>query len=402
VEESRVAALVNELESLVVRREGLRVLVTSRPGAALEHSPHFRVVDLAPLAPGEYPKVVARIAHDAKQAEEIVDGVKRGHESIARLLTTPLMVSLLVVHYRVGQGIPENRVAFYDPIFFLLLQRHDKAKAGWIRPRHSKLSDHELRNFFNCLCFISRRRGISVIKEHELLGLATKAVSWLPLPGCKPESAIDDIARITCLLLRDGDEYRFIHKSVQEFHAACFVRDQPDPVATDFYGSLAPHWKDWTHELLFLEAIDSYRFNCYFAVPLLERVVSTLPGASPLELGRALIGRLTVRVSLAPELVVHSHSYPHDQVGWCLVQYFEGSAEFSASLTFAAEVVARRKGSRGESFDLALDELFAEIDHDHPELVRAAESLGSRLLEQLQSRRGRIHTVDERRGLLEL
>src|SRR6185369_13180783 len=128
VDEEQASAIVQELENLAIRIPDLRMIVTSRPENAIERSPHFRVFDLAPLGPTEYPKLIARITNDQALAEQIVDGVNRARESIGRLLTTPLMVSLLVVHFRVGQGIPENRVSFYEPLFMLLLQRHDSAK----------------------------------------------------------------------------------------------------------------------------------------------------------------------------------------------------------------------------------------------------------------------------------
>src|SRR6478609_2583694 len=245
VTDEQASAIVHELENLSVRTPSLRMIVTSRPENAIERSPYFRVFDLAPLGPAEYPKVIAKITNDQALAEEIVEGVSKARESIGRLLTTPLMVSLLVVHFRVGQGIPENRVAFYEPLFTLLLQRHDSAKAGYRRRRRSNLSDSQLLTFFNCLCFITRRDGVSALRESALNGAAASALKWLKIDE-PPDRPIDDIRRITCLLLADGrDEYRFLHKSVQEFHAASFVRDQPDTLASDFYSAMQRRWSDW-------------------------------------------------------------------------------------------------------------------------------------------------------------
>lgn len=398
--EARVSTLVAELETLSVRRPSLRIIVSSRPESALEHSPFFRVLNLAPLAPGEYARVIERIAHNPKLAKAIAAGVRSSHESIARLLTTPLMVSLLLVHYRVGQGIPENRVAFYEPIFQLLLQRHDKSKAGYVRPRHSGLSDSELRNFFNCLCFVTRKDRISVLKHHELTVIAARALKHLALNPGKADAVVDDIGRITCLLLHEGAEYRFLHKSVQEFHAASFVRDQPDNLVADFYAELQQRWSEWQHELLFLEAIDGYRFNRFFAVPLLERVVTTLPGANPSELGKALIGRLTLRVTFAPQHEVEHPRYPLDAVGWCLIHYFEGSSELLSAIYEAAARLVRRPAD-GPQRDVQVAELFGDIG-EHPALLNDAARLGEKLAAGLERHRSRVHVVDDRKGLFEL
>ena len=41
-----------------------------------------------------------------------------------------------------------------------------------------------------------------------------------------PQEYLDDIVKITCLIIRDGEEYRFIHKTVQEYYtSSLFVGD---------------------------------------------------------------------------------------------------------------------------------------------------------------------------------
>lgn len=407
VPEEQVSKLVQELEQLSMRTPNLRMIVSSRPENAIERSPHFRVFDLAPLGPGEYAKVVARITNKPDVAEQIVCGVNKSHASIARLLTTPLMVSLLVMRYRVGQGIPENRVAFYEPLFMLLLQRHDSAKAGYRRTRRSKLSDTQLLAFFNCLCFITRRDGVSVLREGALHGAAARALKWANLEGSPPELAVDDVRRITCLILQDGlDEYRFLHKSVQEFHAACFVRDQPDTLANEFYSAMQQRWSEWEQELLFLKSIHQDRYDRYFAIPMLDRVVSTLVGASPCDLGRALIGRLLVRVSLRPRAEFQNIVYPHDPVGWCLMNYFDGSALFDgiaeASVRIARDHVDNARTSV-DYYDVPGREVLAALPANHRGALEAeSEQLGLRITSALDEGKRRMHTLDERRGLFDI
>ena len=406
IAEEQASSIVEELENISIRSPTLRMIVSSRPENAIERSPHFRVFDLAPLGPGEYASVVERITHNPKLAEAIVSGVSKAHDSIGRLLTTPLMVSLLVVHFRVGQGVPENRVAFYEPLFMLLLQRHDSAKAGYRRQRRSTLSDSQLLTFFNCLCFITRRDGVSVLRESALNGAAASALKWLKLDEA-PDGAVDDIRRITCLILRDGlDEYRFLHKSVQEFHAASFVRDQPDSLASDFYSAMQRRWSEWEQELQFLRIIHQDRYDRYFAIPMLDQVVSTLVGAAPRELGRALIGRLTARVMLRPKPQFQNIVYPRDPVGWCLMNYFDGSglhdgiAEGSVHLV---EAGAHNSAPGVDYCDIAVRDVLAVIGpNHHAALDSEADKLGKSINAALDERKQRMNTLDERRGLFDI
>ncbi|MCO6436898.1 MAG: hypothetical protein J5J06_07410 [Phycisphaerae bacterium] len=80
---------------------------------------------------------------------------------------------------------------------------------------------------------------------------------------------MNDMVKITCLIIRDGDEHRFIHKSVQEYYAAAYVQKRPGPWAQKFYARLAEKRADdrWGQELEFLSEIDKYRFGRHYLVP---------------------------------------------------------------------------------------------------------------------------------------
>jgi PII-like signaling protein len=405
VTDEQASAIVQEVEDLSMRLPSLRMVVTSRPENAIERSPHFRVFDLAPLGPTEFPLLIERITRDPKLSEEIANSVNKSQSSIAKLLTTPLMVSLLVVRFRVGQGVPENRIAFYEPLFRLLLERHDTSKAGFKRKRKSTLSDSQLLDFFNCLCFVTRRDGSSVLRESALHAAAAKALKWINFTTSSPDAAVADIHKITCLILKDGlDEYRFLHKSVQEFHAACFVRDQPDALSSDFYTSMQQRWSDWEQELLFLRTIHPDRYDRYFAIPMLDQVTSTLVGSTPRELGRALISRLSMRVMLRPHPEFQNIVYPRDPVGWCLTSYFEGSSLFEGMAEASVRLArAVRQRDDIDYCDIPGHQVLEALAPQHHGALDAeSEELGSRVMDELTQRKRRMHTVEERKGLFDI
>jgi hypothetical protein len=82
--------------------------------------------------------------------------------------------------------------------------------------------------------------------------------------------------KITCLLVKDGEEYCFIHKSVQEYYAAAFITRKPDVVVQDIYRKLSEGrgYEMWAQELRFLSEIDPYRYNKYGLIPTLSKFVN--------------------------------------------------------------------------------------------------------------------------------
>jgi hypothetical protein len=74
---------------------------------------------------------------------------------------------------------------------------------------------------------------------------------------------------------KEGFQFQFIHKSVAEFHAACFILRASDEIAASFYSKLVGgKWQKWRQELVFLSQIDRYRYLRHFYVPTLKKTLS--------------------------------------------------------------------------------------------------------------------------------
>ena len=272
-------SVLTEVEQLARKHDRLRFVVTSRPNSGASTSPLLRVFQLRPLQPPEHEHVIARMAHKKETADAIINGIRTEAAQVRRLLTTPLMVALLMVRYRADQSLPQNDAAFYESLFGLLLQRHDKSKGGYIRPRQSSLGDYELELFFNALAFLTRKAGEASFTPGQLNRYSREA---LRLSGHSGDvtKILADVIDVTCLILADGEERRFIHTSVQEYHAAMFIKDQPQDSVVAFYDGMRTRWNAWKQELRFLEIVDRYRFLRFFHIPRLREFLD-VPDAIP-------------------------------------------------------------------------------------------------------------------------
>jgi hypothetical protein len=270
VDEEHVGSVISQLEELSKRYERLRIIVTSRPDSGIEKSAHFRVFQLAPLESDELAPVIERLTGSAKLAHEIATAVRKSAAGISSLLTTPLMVTLLVFTYKAEQRVPEQLSEFYDGLFQLLLARHDKSKPGYSRKRRCKVADRVMREVFEALCFLARRARQLSFTEEGIHSIAKEAIKLTQI-AVDVDDYVSDIRRITCLLLEEGGRYQFIHKSVAEYHAACFIRRQPQDTAIRFYQQLINEkWVGWHQELEFLWETDTYRFDKHFLLPKLQ------------------------------------------------------------------------------------------------------------------------------------
>ena len=265
--------VLTEIEDLSSTREQLRIIVTTRPNNNIDKSLQFLVVPLDNLKDKEYQTVIQKLADSTNLASTLINRVETHTAQIKNLLCTPLMVTLLIISYKAYQELPTQLSGFYDSLFQTLLQRHDGSKPGYKRERGCKLDDLQYRRVFETLCIVAKESNESSFSHEDIYRFSKKALEQNDFSE-NPDKYLNDIVKITCLILRDGEEYRFIHKSVQEYYTAAFIKSKPEPRVIKFYSRLNSEdnylrFRAWAKELEFLSEIDEYRYNKYFLLPVI-------------------------------------------------------------------------------------------------------------------------------------
>lgn len=265
-----VTSAIDELEGFAQTYPQLQILVTSRPDSGIERSTHFRVYKLAPLTENDHRAFLEKILPEKQKVSEILKAIKQNSGKIGSLLTTPLMMTLLVIIYKAEQSIPNELSDFYDNLFQTLLSRHDQSKPGFVRKRYCKLGERQIQELFEAFCFVTRQKDLSALSEEQMYESVKIGAKHAGI-SCEEKSFLQDMTKVACLMQEEGFKYYFIHKSVQEYHAASFIRHCPDEMAITFYAKLqeGSHWHSWRQELTFLSQIDKYRFTKYFRLPQL-------------------------------------------------------------------------------------------------------------------------------------
>lgn len=262
----KVSSTITEIELLSEKYPELKIIISSRPDSGIEKSTYFRVLKLAPLDEADISPLLAKIMENKDQAIEINNAIINSGTNIKSLLTTPLMATLLVLVYKSEQKIPEQLSEFYENLFALLLYRHDKSKPGYVRERSTNLNERKLQQVFEAFCFSTRKRGLSTISSEDMHSAAEDAFKSTQTP-CDSSDFIKDITKVSNLIIEEGHQYHFIHKSVQEFHAANYIKGRPEEAAIKFYGAMIQNHHNWRQEIDFLSQIDSYRHAKYLLIP---------------------------------------------------------------------------------------------------------------------------------------
>lgn len=260
---------VNEIEGFAeIYRDQLQILVTSRPDADIQKSSAFRVVKLAPLSATDHQPFLKKICTDTEQAESLVKALRASSVEVSLLLTTPLLMTLLVILYKSAQTIPDTVPKFYEELFDVLFYRHDHSKPGFRRKRFTTLDDGSVKRVFSAFCFITRLDNRGVLTSSQFQDACIRASDSCGIV-VDPPALRNELVKTVCLMQEDGFELSFIHKSVAQYYAASFVARSGDEFAQQFY-QLGRSPRSWELELRFLSQIDRYRYARYFEKPLLE------------------------------------------------------------------------------------------------------------------------------------
>jgi len=336
--------IINEIEQICLLSDELVMIITSRPESSLAMLSVLNTVHLDNLRNGEYKAVIRKLSDDSKFADNLINQVE-GHKSQLReLLCTPLLVTLLVMSYKSFQELPAQLSDFYDSIFQILLQRHDGVKPGFKRPRKCSFNDTEYRRVFEALCFESKRKINSIFSYDDICNFGKGALSRMRLDDRQAEKYISDIINVTCLILKEGkDDYRFIHKSVQEYYAAAYIKHTPDAVVQKFYSNCIEHGTTrWGQELRFLQEIDMYRYYKFFSLPLycniLECTSDTIPEKCPvatLDIARKLYGKMHLIICEQPKIIFNCRTIRIDS----FMQDFSAGDFFKLDYTPVIEAI---------------------------------------------------------------
>ncbi|MCS4316586.1 hypothetical protein M2407_000885 [Serratia sp. BIGb0234] len=190
-------------------------------------------------------------------------------------LKTPILINLLYVCYPYWDELPSNVVEFYNKLYITLYLKHDRMKS-WARERKSTLNTDDSLWCFSALCYFSMKDEVFEFDTISLTKYARKALNAANINTKECELFVDDIINITCLIQQDGlDRYVFLHKSVQEYHAAYTISNLPKEIKIQFYDSITENLSSndkFDNVLTFLHYIDKDAFQEHISIKYFEKL----------------------------------------------------------------------------------------------------------------------------------
>lgn len=355
--------ILSQIKELNVRYN-CPVIVTSRPETEICRETSISNLMVKELDEASQLGILKVLSNETEYNE--ISSVISDNAQLKETLKTPILINLLYVCYPYWDELPSNVVEFYNKLYITLYLKHDRMKS-WARERKSSLNTDDSLWCFSALCYFAMKDEVFEFDTKTLTKYARKALNAASIDTRECECFVDDIINITCLIQQDGlDRFVYLHKSVQEYHAAYTISNLPKEIKLKFYESISESLTSndkFDNVLNFLHYIDKDTFQEQISIKFFEKLGLADIANSDLETVCEFI------LQKARDMNIYAEPAKNNQLAWQEVDVI--SHEFGLDVLY---IMTGGTRFYSESVDDPILEA-ANIDFDKAEIERYEYSI---------------------------
>ena len=278
-------ALTRDIENFVDCFPENYFMLTSRPGANVETLERFENYYVRGLDKKQVFEFIDKQFADGNEEDQEL--AKRIKEVLAastgnpyiRYMSSPLLLSMFILTYDEHPELPRHISSFYYNVFETLHSKHDaRSKAGgYQHEKKSKLSQEDIKRVLETFCFLSYMQSTYEFSSEYLYNTLPKILMVLKF-DCTVDELIYDLSVAVSILVLDGTNYVFPHRSLQEYFAASYIANLREDDKKKIYEEKFINATDTERNTFWTlcEEQDQSCFLQYFIIPSLELFIEEL------------------------------------------------------------------------------------------------------------------------------
>ena len=216
-----------KLDSFCDRYAENHFIISSRPYSEFVEFQRFSVLTLKSFNKSQAMELVKKVDFDHEIKQRFLTALDQNlyakHTSFA---SNPLLLSIMLLTFDNFAEIPEKLHLFYANAFETLYSKHDATKAGYRRELRCCLSFDSFKKVFSYFCFLTYYQGKTELTYDEVCAVLKKISP--NVPPFKSDDFLFDSINAVCVLYREGLNYKFTHRSFQEYFTAVFLKELSD------------------------------------------------------------------------------------------------------------------------------------------------------------------------------
>ncbi|WP_157724117.1 NACHT domain-containing protein [Winogradskyella sediminis] len=287
--------VTQEIDKFVSRFPNNNFLITSRPYTNIDTLPLFSNYIVCDLDEKEIPAFVKKQISDNEEelSEKIIKAISKiDNRSYRTFLSNPLLLSMFILTFQSYSEIPKKRSDFYRQVFDTLYSVHDSvSKLSYVREKISGLPKdgfEDILRLFSFISFFEEKFIFQLEYLEQKLNIIKEKKKNLKFSN---DNLIEDLQVAIGILNKEGLDYTFPHRSLQEYFAANYISNLSDQnkelifkkiktiIEKEYFYLINNH-----HFLALLGEQDYNSMMKLVAIPLLEDLFQNLETSKRLNL----------------------------------------------------------------------------------------------------------------------
>ncbi|MGF6093155.1 NACHT domain-containing protein [Pseudomonas sp. 18173] len=275
VDHSKRKKLLKEIKHLSNKYQSCPIFISSRPDESFEGLDDFTKFNIQPLDLPSASILVEKLPFDTEIKEKFI---KELHSKLFKrhrsFLSNPLLLSIMLLTYGENAEIPTKLSIFYNQAYEALFRRHDSYKGGYTRSRLTTLDSQDFSRTFALF-------SLQSYEKREFKMSRSTCISYLD--KCRKingkdftsENYLQDLLSAVCLLVDDGLEVAFSHRSFQEYFVALYISTEAPEIQSKLIKRYSPNIKS-DKVISLLHEINPDLVERSLILPELEKLFSAL------------------------------------------------------------------------------------------------------------------------------
>ena len=239
VKSSESDILRSKLHEMIKKYPKNQYIMSSRP---FDHNfrsySQFRTAEICGLREKQISDLLVRVGYMEKNLDRREAFMQVIHERLRTpdksFCENPLLLSIMMLIFGQHRSLPTRRHEFYQQAFSVLFSQHDSSKDGsFIRDLRSKLTESQFQEIFAEFCAKTYFREEYEFSRDQFIAIISSLKSWQKVKDTTgtDEFLIDACVNL-CIMDECGTDYKFIHRTFQEYFCASWLVSKTDAQLT--------------------------------------------------------------------------------------------------------------------------------------------------------------------------